>query len=211
MERAPAGRPLRELIRKGVDMTFRSSLVIVVALLAGCQAARVQQPLTKTLGGPDLDDQMEFWHQLEARPITSNDEAFHGLLLYLDGTDPGPDFAHRVAAMKAKGMLPPTFDRPADEAISRGTLAVVLTKAMGIKGGVLMRITGGKVERYAVRELVSMNLYPQSSENQTFNGAEFVGVIGKLEDYQLGNPASVPASVMPGELSAARGAATTRE
>ena len=29
-----------------------------------------------------------------------------------------------------------------------------------------------------------MELYPASSPNQTFSGTEFLGIIGKLEDYQ---------------------------
>jgi hypothetical protein len=183
-----------------LDMTLRLSSLLLVALIAGCQAARVSDPLTRTVGGNDPDDQMEFWHQLETRPLTSNDEAFHGLLLYLDSADAGPDYAHRVAALQARQILPARFDRPGDEAVSRGTLAIALTRAMGIKGGVMMRLTGGNVDRYAVRELVAMNLYPQSSANQTFSGAEYLGIIGKMEDYQRGNPANVPAAVMPEEM-----------
>ena len=38
--------------------------------------------------------------------------------------------------------------------------------------------------RYAVRELQFMELYPPSSPTQTFSGTEFLGIIGKLEDYQ---------------------------
>jgi hypothetical protein len=44
-----------------------------------------------------------------------------------------------------------------------------------------------------------VGLYPPSSPNQTFSGSEFVGIIGRIEDYQRGNPADVPAAVLPGE------------
>jgi hypothetical protein len=166
----------------------RACVALVSALLAlpGCQTARVQQPLTAELGGNDADAQLEFWHRLAEEPVTSNDDAFHGLLLFLDGEDPAADYAGRVAALRARGMLPGGFGEPPEQAVRRGTLAAALVRALDIRGGVLMALTG-RHPRYAVREMEYMGLYPPSSENQTFNGAEFLGVIGKAEDYQRGS------------------------
>jgi len=45
-----------------------------------------------------------------------------------------------------------------------------------------MRIVGPR-QRYAVRELEFLNIYPPSSEQQTIRGNEFVFVIGRAEDY----------------------------
>src|SRR5688500_18051373 len=98
--------------------------LLVMALLCGCKSARVSEPLTQKLGGDDPDTQLEFWHQLSERPITCNDEAFHGLLLYIDGTDPNESYEQRVAALKARKMLPESFDQPANQAVHRGVLAM---------------------------------------------------------------------------------------
>lgn len=149
----------------------------------GCQTARVEQPLTAELGGNDADVQLEFWHRLADEPVTSNDDAFHGLLLFLDGGDPAADYAGRVAALRARRLLPDGFDEPAERAVTRGTLAVALVRALEVRGGILMALTG-RSPRYAVRELQYLGLYPPSSANQTFSGAEFLGVIGRAEDYQ---------------------------
>jgi hypothetical protein len=149
----------------------------------------VQQPLTHELGGNDPNEQLEFWHRLAVQPVTSNDDAFHGLLLYLDGDDPAPDYAGRLQALKSRKMLPAGFNQPAEQAVERGTLAVALVKALDIKGGLMLRLLGPN-PRYAVRELVFMELYPQSSPRQTFSGAEFLGIIGKVEDYQRDQEAS---------------------
>jgi len=178
--------------------------VIALVMVAGCQAAHVEHPITQAAGGTDADSQLEFWSELESQPITSNDDAFHGLLLYLDGNDAATDYAHRLAALKARGLLLPGFDRPADEAVSRGVLAVAIAKVLQIKGGVMMRLTAGNFDRYALRELVYRKVYPAGSENQTFSGAEYVGIIGKIDDYQHGDPANVPATVLPSEMQAAR-------
>lgn len=166
---------------------------------AGCQSARVQEPLTQKLGGSDPDTQMEFWHQLADRPVTSNDEAFHGFLLYVDGKDANTDYAGRVAAMKDRGFLPAGFNADADQAIRRGDLAVAITQALKIRGGLMMHLGAARVPRYATRELVYLDVYPPSSTNQTFSGSEFLGIIGRVEDWERGNT-DRPASQLPGDV-----------
>ena len=134
-------------------------------------------------GGNDADSQLEFWHTLAERRVTSNDEAFHGLLLDLDSKDEAADYGGRVSALKARKLLPADFARPANEGVSRGTLAVALVQVLRLKGGWTMRLFGN-TPRYCLRELEFEGLYPPSSENQTFSGAEFLGIVGKMEDFQ---------------------------
>lgn len=180
-------------------MKFSARAILIGSmLLAGCHTAKVAQPLTATLGGNDPDAQMEFWHTLAERDLTSNDEAFHGVLLYLKDADPATDYAGRMGALKKRGLLDASFNEPANQAIERGTLAQVLVRMLKIKGGVFQRLTHDH-PRYAVRELMYMDLYPPSSPNQTFSGTEFLGIIGRIEDYQRGNPANYPAAILPGE------------
>ena len=173
---------LRRSLRAGVPSCLRASL-LVFAFLTGCQTAHVERPLTGDLGSNDPDTQLEFWHRLADEPVTSNDDAFHGLLMFLDGDDPAQNYAGRVSALRRRGMLPGGFNQPANQAVERGTLAVAIVKALKIDGGVMLRLFG-PTPRYAVRELVFMDLYPPSSPNQTFSGAEFLGIMGKIEDHQ---------------------------
>jgi hypothetical protein len=158
-------------------------MVATLLINAGCQTARVERPLTRELGGNEPGEQLEFWDRLTEQSVTSNDDAFHGLLMFLDGDDPADDYAGRVRALKSRKMIPRGFNHPAEQAVDRGTLAVAILKALNIKGGLTLRVFG-PTPRYAVRELVFMELYPPSSPNQTFSGTEFLGIIGKLEDYQ---------------------------
>lgn len=166
-------------------MKYALTVIALIGLalpLTGCNRAQVANPLTATTAGSDPASQLEFWHVLATRNVTSNDEAFHGLLLFLDETDPATDYAGRVQTLKDRGILPASFDRPADEGVTRGTLAVALCNALQIKGGVVMRVFGAS-PRYAVRELRYLNIYPPSSPHQTFRGNEFVYLIGRAEDY----------------------------
>jgi len=138
--------------------------------------------LTADLGNNEPTARMEFWHTLYERPLTSNDEAFHGLLLSWEGNDPAADYAGRVRALKDRGWLAESFDEPADQAVSRGTVAVLLVQALELHGGLSMHLFG-PVPRYAVRELHHEGIYPRSSPQQTFSGAQFVSLIGRLEDF----------------------------
>jgi hypothetical protein len=167
-------------------MPFKA-LAIALALVAalGCQSIAVRDPLTSRPSAMNrtVTGRLEFWHELSRRPCVSNDEAFHGLLLYLDRDDPRTSYTERLGALRQRRMLPAGFSEPGDYAVSRGTLAVALAQLLGIKGGLTMHLIGPN-PRYAIRALVHQDVFPDSSVNQTFSGAEFVGVMGRLEDVQ---------------------------
>ena len=179
---------------------MRAKLLILAALLAvgGCAAPRVKEPMVETLKKDDPDTQMEFWHTLGDRPMTSNDDAFHGLLLYLDGKDSYANYDARVEELKSRKILPSWWKGASDEALRRGTLAMAIVKVTDIHGGVMLTVLG-PTPRYATRELVYLGVYPPSSPNQTLTGSEYVGIIGRLEDYQRGDPANKPAADLPSE------------
>src|SRR4051794_18302556 len=116
-----------------------------VALLAlgGCHTtANVAQPLTAELAKNDPDAQVEFWHALPDRKAVSNDEAFHGLLLFADGEDKAADYAGRVEALKERKMLSADFSGAAGEPVRRGTVAVMLARVLAIRGGLTMHLFG---------------------------------------------------------------------
>lgn len=182
------------------------SLVLPIILVClsmvwgiGCQSAQVQRPLTADLSANDSHTRTEFWYQLANRPVTSNDDALHALLLYMDSADPSPDYAARVATLKQRGIIPVNFDQPATQAADRGDFAVALVHALDIHGGVTMALTGA-TPRYAVRALVYRGIYPDSSPNQGLSGGEFVGIMQKAEEYQRGSPADAPAVLLPNEI-----------
>jgi hypothetical protein len=98
-------------------------------------------------------------------------------------------------------MIPADFNEPADAAVQRGTVAVAMCQTLGIKGGLTMRVLDpvfGTIPRYAVRELQFKGLMPPGSPQQTFSGNEFVGMIGRMEDYQRGDSANLSGREMPG-------------
>lgn len=158
-------------------------LAAAFVLSAGCQSAMVEEPLTNAYGGSDMDSQSEFWFRLSDRPVVSNDEAFHALLLYTDGEDPGLTYDQRVATLKERKMLPQGFNEPANQSVRRGDIAVATCRLLEIKGGLTMRVFGPNF-RYSTRELEYMGIYPTSSPYQTFTGSQFTALLGRIEDIQ---------------------------
>src|SRR3982751_6556261 len=136
-----------------MSKTLAHAALLTCLIVAGCKTAKVAEPLTDKLGGSDPDAQMEFWHTLDTRNLTSNDEAFHGLLLFIDSEDPAKDYAGRLELLKSKGLLDKDFSQPSDQAIQRGVLAQTLVRALKIKGGAMQRLTHDH-PRYATRELM---------------------------------------------------------
>lgn len=164
--------------------TQTSMLAGGLLLMVGCQGTKIDQPVAANLiSGQTDQDQMNFWHELAQRPTVDNNAAFHALLLFVDGKDEQPNYEARVQLLKDRKMLPASFKDAADRAVQRGDLAVAIARALDIRGGVMMHLTGNN-SRYATRELVFKGLYPKSSEYQTFTGPEFVGIIGRMDDYQ---------------------------
>lgn len=168
---------------------FSRSIVCLMALaFAGCSGAAVQRPAAGALLGSEPEEQMEFWHTLAESKLVSNDEAFHAVLLAMEGSDAAGDYAARVVAMKERGLLDDGFDEPADRAVTRGTLARAFAEALDIKGGVVMRIVGPH-PRYALREMIHLALFPpNSSTGQTLSGRDFSAIIGRIDDYQQAIP-----------------------
>jgi len=170
-----------------------AGLGLLIVSASGCRATTAKA-LPKELAGSDPQAQMDFWHTLPERKAVSNDEAFHALLLFADGQDPGKSFGDRVKSLRDRNMLPGGFSGAAEAPALRGTLAVAMVRILGIKGGLTQQMFGVH-PRYAVRELEYAGLYPQSSPQQTFSGAELMGIIGRAEDYQRGQ---APIASAPG-------------
>jgi hypothetical protein len=188
--------------------------LVLFAWLTGCQSAQVGQPALASKLTPEAANlpagQIEFWHALNGVPQATNDDAFHALLLYFDTKDDSADYAARVRTLKSRRWLAGDFNEPGGAAVTRGTVAAALCRALNFKGGVTMLLLGGGPSpRYALRELQYRGLLPDSSPNQGFSGAELVGVMGKVEDLRTGNPADVPADQLPEEVRLAAGGRPT--
>jgi hypothetical protein len=207
---------MKQRIQQGKSRSVLALAVLGAAVVGGVGCSTVhtgptvlQSAATRPSAGEvAASSDLEFWYQLARQPVCSNDDAFHAVLLHADGTDKNTTYESRVAELKGRGMLPGDFSAPADAAVTRGDLAMSICRIAGVKGGLTSQLFG-QSPRYATRALMFEGLYPDSSPQQTFSGTDFVGVIGKLDDYRRGNPANLPAETVPGAEEAAPNPVTT--
>ncbi|MFN4241681.1 MAG: hypothetical protein ACK4PI_00430 [Tepidisphaerales bacterium] len=150
-----------------------------------------------------------FWFDLAASARVTNDQATRAILLHLDDPAALSDYATRVARLKERRMLPRDFNAPPQATARRGDVAVAVCRILGLRGGLTFRLLPDN-PRYAVRTLTFEGIYPDSSPQQGFTGSAFVGVIGAVDDRRRGNPADLPAEVIPGHSEPASALAVPR-
>lgn len=157
---------------------------LLAAALTGCSAARVETNVQSGLGEVDADARdVEFWSRLYGNHLICNDDALHGLILFFYEKDDCQNYEARVALLKEKGLLDSDFNGAADQAFTRGRFAVALARGMKVEGGVFHTLFPMS-QRYAIRHLEYENLFPLSSLNQTVSGTDFVGIVGRAEDFE---------------------------
>src|SRR3954466_4071797 len=127
-----------------------SLCLCVFVLIPGCTPPRAGAPVVAKVHGDDVRSRIQFQRQITDRRICTNDDAFHLVIAYGNQNDPCENYDQRVAWLRERKMLPAGFNRPADEAVTRGALAVAITRMLHIKGGVLLHALP-QSERYATR------------------------------------------------------------
>jgi hypothetical protein len=174
-------------------LLLAGAVMILLTTLTGCHSAHVEKSVQSGLGDTDPAAQdVEFWSRLYGNQLIGNDDAMHGLILFFYNEDKCENYSARVAFLKEKGLLAGDFNEPAEQAFTRGTFAVALSQGLPVKGGVLHTLFPMS-QRYAVRHLAAEDLFPMSSPNQTVSGTDFVGIVGRAEDYQRTQAIALPA------------------
>lgn len=163
---------------------FTAAVLGLLAIIAtGCEATKTASPLITDYDQNNTTAELDYWHGLAEQPVTTNNDAFHGLIELANESDPCHSYDERVAWLKDHDYLDDSFDQPADQAVRRGTVAQIICRIKGIDGGLTMHVLGAN-PRYATRELVYLRIMHPGTEQQALSGIEFVGIVGKAQDYE---------------------------
>lgn len=164
-------------------------LMIAAMFIAtvGCSATQVtDSPIVVDHAADDVDAEMAYWHGLTDRPTVSNNEALHGLILFINQADPAGDYEGRKAWLSENGYL--SVDPGAGENVATlGNLAHILAQMLKIEGGLTMKIIGPH-PRYAMRELVYEGIMTPGTSQQGISGIDFVGLLARAEAYSESQP-----------------------
>ena len=114
---------------------------------------------------------------LSNKDFCSNNDALSMIILMTDGRDNSADFAERVKTLADKDIVCTSWNLQADQAVTKGTLAYMVCKSLGVKGGLMMQLIPSR--RYAYKEAVHRELMDRGSENEPLTGPEVVGILGR--------------------------------
>lgn len=156
-------------------------LAIALAAAAGCSLQRtvLDDSVVDTYGGPEED--LDFWDAVIERPVVTNDDALHGLLMLADGADPAGGYDARLAEAKRRGWLDAEASPRRNASASMGMMSVAVCDILAIEGGLMMHLAGRR-PRYCTREIVHLGIVPNRTENQSLTGLEFADLVRRVAD-----------------------------
>ena len=171
---------------------MKSGCLILLVLLMGMLLCSCQtnlsldskiEPGSGALAAESRDS-ADLAYRLSSQTWCSNDEACSMVLLLIDGEDRYQTFDDRLIALDAKGVADASWAIEADEPVTKGTLAYMLCRTLGLKGGVMLRLIPSR--RYAYREALNYGLIAKGSQGEPLTGPEAVGIIGRAARMKEG-------------------------
>lgn len=171
--------------RTSLSLAYLATLLLLLSL-AGC-APRGIQPVKAFSDLPpaeqEVDSDAGFLYELAKKPHCSTDDAYRGMLYFIDGTDTAGNFQERTARLAMHGVIKKSWTHNPNSVATKGTVAYMLARAVGIKGGLMYNITGA-CPRYALRELAYQGIIVGTSEYDQISGTEYIGILGRADDYR---------------------------
>ena len=163
-------------------------LMMVGVMVAGCTPAGVKmakvgafEDLPEAEG--EVDSDAQFLFELAEKKQCTSDDAYRGMLYFLDKSDTSKDFQERTARLVMHGVVDKKWKHNPSEVVNTGKVAYMFARALEIRGGVMYNITNAG-PRYALRELLYKDIIRGGSEYSKVSGAEFVGIMGRADDYR---------------------------
>ena len=158
---------------------MRTAVLVLVGLLAAAGARAAEAP---EAGGSDA----QFFSELGYKDVATAADAARALTIFVSqGAESGADFAAAREYLRGQGVSDGWLDgAQANDPLQKGHLATLVCRALGIKGGLWMRLFGPK-PRLALRECVYLDLMVRGAEYQHVAGGELVGVIDRADRYRL--------------------------
>jgi hypothetical protein len=165
-----------------VKHTAFLAAVILAAGMMGCsqQAIKVTGAEEKL---PDKEGSPGFLDRLSSQTSVSENDAYRGVLMLVDGEDTAETFRQRAEKLVATGTAARAWTHDANRPITRGRLAFMVCKICKIRGGVVMHVTG-PTQRYCLRELQYMSMISSGGPLSPVTGLEYVAVMTRADIYR---------------------------
>lgn len=124
-----------------------------------------------------------FYRELAGKQVATLDDGYRAICILRTGKDDGAKFEDRRALLVRDGIVPDSWPAEPQTKLTKGKLALMVCKALNIKGGLIARIFG-MTERYALRELAYLGIMPQKSGHLFVSGTELLSVLSRAARYE---------------------------
>ncbi len=152
--------------------TLKTSLIVVLLLLA--QGIRTE-----------LHADNAFFRVLAAKPNATMEDAVKAIYMLnvKESLSEKMTFTEICDILLQKKLIKRSYAKDPDRLVNRGQMAYMICKAIGIKGGLTMRLFGVS-ERYGYRECVYLGLIPAGTRADKISGSEMLGILAHAMDYR---------------------------
>lgn len=164
--------------------------VIAVSLLLAAGGLWAGEPAGQNApaGAPKADpaqptSDAQFFAELGYKDVAMAADTARALaILISEGKETGADYTACQAYLTKRGVLPDGWLHKAapDAPTAKGRLAILVCKALGVKGGLWMRLLG-PLPRLALHECAYLEVMAAGCDYGHVTGGELVGVIDRTD------------------------------
>jgi len=167
-------------MRTGAINAASCTMLLLAAFSAGCARGIIAAGDAKL---PDDDGSPGFLDRIASQQSVCENDAMRGILMLLDGKDAAADFKDRVQRLRARNIIGADWDFDANRPVTRGRLAIMIHKAAGTPGGIILTLAGPS-ERYCLREMQYRGFIGPGAFYSPVTGSEYVAVISRADAYR---------------------------
>jgi len=171
----------------GRDTRFKSLACILLLFVAwslpslGCAGPRISPP---DVDPATLSDD-GFQAYLSEAPLVTVDEAYRAMLILADGADESPSFEERRRTLETRGIARPAWRLKGENVIDAGSVAYMVCRICKVRGGINYNLFGSLGlgdRRYAMRELLYLDMLDDAVDYQYMTGPALVALMGKADE-----------------------------
>ncbi len=173
---------VRVAMRVAMRVAVRVAVLVAVGSAWGAEGEEARAAPAEA----EVASDAQFFAELGYKDAaTAADTARALVILVSEGAETGGDFVGDKKYLRDRGITCGWLETAAgDDPTEKGHLASCLCRALGIRGGLWMRLFG-PVPRYALRECVYLNLMTNGAEYKHVTGGELVGIIDRADRFRL--------------------------
>ena len=154
----------------------------IAALMTALPLAALQEGAEKK-PEPPKESRTAYIRRVYEKDRASYGDACRAVLSLAKGEHTDAPHSQNHGELVSRGIVVESWELEESSKLTKGTLAYMLCKALGIKGGLTMRIAGIN-RRYALREAIYVGLMPKATLGEYVAGRELLDTITNAEIYK---------------------------